>query len=193
MPLSLDPRRPREPAGNIPDLTATVSASTAKRTPRIDPKSCGMQSEVRAGLRDGIFTASILHLPGPRQCPGDPCPLRPAGQRHALPNRRPSHQRTRPSRRPSRENHQAAGRTHGMHARLSGPRQAGISRQRGPSVAVRGNPTVTPTVLAAWTPSAICPWIPQHAALQRYKVTHGGTKQTARIAALTQLAGRFRR
>lgn len=171
MPLSLDPRRPREPAGNIPDLTATVSASTAKRTPRIDPKSCGMQSEVRAGLRDGIFTASILHLPGPRQCPGDPCPLRPAGQRHALPNRRPSHQRTRPSRRPSRENHQAAGRTHGMHARLSGPRQAGISRQRGPSVAVREK--ADSARRPSWwqgRPSAIRPWMPQHNGLQRPKV-----------------------
>jgi hypothetical protein len=36
-----------------------------------------------------------------------------------------------------------------MHARLSGVRQARTRRQRGPSVAVRGKPTVTPTVPAA--------------------------------------------
>src|SRR5208283_2116472 len=62
-----------------------------------------------------------------------------------------------------------------MHARLSGTRQAGTRRQRGPSVAVRGKPTVTRTVLTARTPSAICPWIPQYRGRQRDKVTHDYT------------------
>ena len=51
------------------------------------------------------------------------------------------------------------------------------------------------THTAPWplSPSAICPWSPQHRGLQRPKVTHGGTKKTARIAENSQLAGRFRR
>jgi len=74
----------------------------------------------------------------------------------------------------------------GMHARLSGTRQAATRRRRGrpwlsvesgPSVAVRGKSTVSPTVLCGRTPSAICPWTPQHAALQRPKVTHPGTEK----------------
>jgi hypothetical protein len=81
-----------------------------------------------------------------------------------------------------------------MHARLSGARQAGTCRQPGPSVAVREKPTVTPTARPARTPSAICPWTPLHSALQRYKVTHDGTRRkTARIAENSQLAGRFPR
>jgi hypothetical protein len=54
-------------------------------------------------------------------------------------------------------------------------------------------PTVTPTARQARTPSAICPWAPRHSALQRCKVTHHGTRKTARIAENSQLAGRFRR
>jgi hypothetical protein len=45
------------------------------------------------------------------------------------------------------------------------------------SVAVRGKPAVTPTVLAARNPSAVRPWTPQHDGQQRYKVTHDGTEQ----------------
>jgi hypothetical protein len=41
--------------------------------------------------------------------------------------------------------------------RLSDARQAGTRHQHGPSVAVRGKPTVSPTALTARTPSAICP------------------------------------
>jgi hypothetical protein len=67
----------------------------------------------------------------------DPCPLRPPGHRHALPTSRPSHQRTHPSPPASpRESHRAVGRTQGMHAQLSGTRQAGPRGWR----PVRGRP-----------------------------------------------------
>jgi hypothetical protein len=69
------------------------------------------------------------------------------------------------------------GELHQMHARLSCARQASTCRQRGPSVAVRGKPTVTPTTRRAPTPSAIRPWTPRHGGPQRYKVTHDGTQQ----------------
>jgi hypothetical protein len=59
---------------------------------------------------------------------GDPRPLRPPGKRHALPDRRPSHQRTRPSPpAPGRSPGRRAD-TQGMHAQLSGARQAGTRR-----------------------------------------------------------------
>ena len=80
-----------------------------------------------------------------------------------------------PSRPPSSpEKITRAGRTHtGMHARLGGTRQA---RTRS------GLDTRTPqaaTHTAAWplSPSAICPWMPQHSGLRRYEMTHSGTKQ----------------
>jgi Protein kinase domain len=45
----------------------------------------------------------------------------------------------------------------GMHARLSGSRQAGTRDRRGPSMAVRGKPTVHTDRPSGRTPSAICP------------------------------------
>ena len=66
-------------------------------------------------------------------------PLRPSGKRHAFPNSRPSHQRTCPSPpAPGRSPGRRAD-TQGMHAQLSGTRQAGTRDRRGPSVAVRGS------------------------------------------------------
>jgi hypothetical protein len=65
----------------------------------------------------------------------------------------------------------------GMHARLSGSRQAGTRDRRGPSVAVRGKPTVRTDRPGGRTPSAICPWTARHRDLQRDKVTHGGTEK----------------
>jgi hypothetical protein len=81
---------------------------------------------------------------------GDPRPLRPPGKRHTLPNRCPGHQRTRPSP-PAIPRGKPPGRRadRGMHARLSGARQAGTRDRRGPSVAARGSRRCTPTVLAA--------------------------------------------
>ncbi len=65
----------------------------------------------------------------------------------------------------------------GMHARLSGSRQAGTRDRRDPSVAVRGKPTVHTDRPRGRTPSAICPWTPRHSGPRRYKVTHGGTEK----------------
>jgi hypothetical protein len=66
---------------------------------------------------------------------GDACPLRPPGQRHALPDRRPSHQRTRPHHLGG--SHRAAGRTHGD-ARSTQRRAS--SRNTRPARPVRGRP-----------------------------------------------------
>jgi hypothetical protein len=65
----------------------------------------------------------------------------------------------------------------GMHARLSGSRQAETRGRRGPSVAVRGKPTVHTDRPRGRTPSAICPWTPRHSGPRRYKVTHDGTEK----------------
>ena len=48
---------------------------------------------------------------------------------------------------------------------------------RPPSVAVRAKPTVPHTAPRPRFPSAMRPWTPQHSALQRYKMTHHGTKE----------------
>ena len=89
---------------------------------------------------------------------GGPRPLRP-------PARPPSHSPVPPAQssvhlpspvhrpRPGKPRGTASG-YRGMHAPFSGPRQAGTRRRNGPSVAVRGKPTVPPTVLTAQTPSA---------------------------------------
>ena len=51
---------------------------------------------------------------------GGPRPLRPPGKRHALPDRQPSHHRTRPSpAAPPRETGRAAGGRREMHAQLA--------------------------------------------------------------------------
>jgi len=61
-----------------------------------------------------------------------------------------------------------------IHQRNPG-RPAGTSRRRDPSVAVRGKPTVTPTVPTARTPSAIRPWFPGYNGTRRYKAARPGT------------------
>jgi hypothetical protein len=119
---------------------------------------------------------------------GDPCPLRPPRKRHGLPDRQPSHHRTRPS--PAalpRETGRAAGGRREMHAPLGRERQVGtrpprtlsVARpsSRPPSVAVRAKPTVPHTAPRPRFPSAMRPWTPQHSALQRDKVTHAGTEK----------------
>ena len=50
-------------------------------------------------------------------------------------------------------------------------------RRGSPSVAVRGKPTVHTDRPGGRTPSAMCPWTPRHRDLQRYKVTHDGTRR----------------
>ena len=61
--------------------------------------------------------------------------------------------------------------------RVAKPATSASPRQRGPSVAVRAKPTVTPTVQPAPPPSGIRPWTPQRDGLQRYTVTHAGQRR----------------
>jgi len=118
----------------------------------------------------------------PHGCPG---PSNPADERSGQP-RPPAHPQSvtvsrtvtpvisaPPSRPPALRENTGPPRGHtGMHARLDSARQAGTRRRRRrPSVAVRGKPAATPTVPAARTPSAMRPWMPQHSAQQRDKVT----------------------
>ena len=79
----------------------------------------------------------------------------------------------------------------GMHARLSGSRQAGIRDRRGPSVAVRGKPTVHTDRPGGRSPSAICPWTPRHSGPQRYKVTHDGTEKNGPLVREFAASGPF--
>ena len=81
----------------------------------------------------------------------------------------------------------------GMHAHLSDARQAGTRRQRGPSVAVRGNQRCRRPFLR---PGRRPLYVRGH----RNTAVHSATsdtprdrEETARIAANPQLAGRFRR
>jgi len=137
-------------------------------------------AEQLAHQQGGVIPARVPGTEHPAdERAGDPRPLRPPGHRHALPDLPPSYQRTRlPRPPPPPGNHRGrqAGCT-GMHARLSGSRQAETRDRRGPSVAVRGKPTVHTDRPSGWTPSVICPWTPRHRDLQRYKVTHDGTEK----------------
>ena len=63
----------------------------------------------------------------------------------------------------------------GMHARLSGSRQAGTRDRRGPSVAVRGKRTVHTDRPRGRAPSAMCPWTPRHSGRQRSTAVQGDT------------------
>jgi hypothetical protein len=105
---------------------------------------------------------------------GDACPLRPPGQRHALPDRRISHQRTRPSRPHHPGSHRGAGRTYGD-ARST--QRLTSSRNTRPARPVRGRPwksrRCTPTVLAARTPSAMS----VDTATQRSTAIQGDTRR----------------
>ena len=110
---------------------------------------------------------------------GDPRPLRPPGHRHALPDRQPSHQRTRPSPLdpPPGESPGRPGRWTGCtldSAAHVKPEHATGAARPWPSVESR---RCTPTVLAAGRRPLICPWTPRHRDLQRYKVTHDGTEK----------------
>jgi len=122
----------------------------------------------------------------PHGCPGPDtrqrtrrpaAPAQPARQASRSPGPLPSLQRTPFPGRPRPGIARATKRTHWMHARLGGAPQARPRRQRGPSVAVRGKPPVTPTARQAQTPSAIRPWTPQHHGPQRDKATHHRTEK----------------
>jgi hypothetical protein len=107
-----------------------------------------------------------------RRTLGPAAPALPTRKCHGLPDRYPVISAP-PSRPPALRENTGPPRGHtGMHARLDSARQAGTRRRRRrPSVAVRGKPAATPTVPAARTPSAMRPWMPQHSAQQRDKVT----------------------
>ena len=99
-----------------------------------------------------------------------------------------------PARRPRpRKQPDSRGGHRGMYARSGGARQAGTSRQRGPSVAVRGKPTVRTD--RASGPDAVR-YTSVDTATHRLTVTHADTrrdkKKTARLTENSQLAGRFR-
>jgi len=99
---------------------------------------------------------------GSRASPGPPSASRPARYNSGIPG--PLRPVTSTWTMPSRRNRAGQADTRGTHARLSGARQAGTRCWRGPSAAVRGKPTATPTVLTPQTRSAICPWT-RHAAV----------------------------
>jgi hypothetical protein len=139
----------------------------------------------------GVTSARVPRTKHPaHERSGDTRPLRPPGKRHALPDRQPSHHRTRPSpAAPPRETGRAAGGRRDMHAHLSRERQAGATGSartssvarpwsRPPSVAVRE--TADGAHRPSWRhprPSAIRPWTPQYDGLQRDKMTHHGTEK----------------
>jgi hypothetical protein len=115
---------------------------------------------------------------------GDPRPLRPPGHRHALPNRRPGHQRTRPSPPVPGEPPGRQADT-GMHAPLGGACQAGKT----PASAARPRPSVEkPTVRTdrPHGPDAVR-YTSVDTATQRSAARQGDTprdrEETARIAA----------
>jgi hypothetical protein len=72
-------------------------------------------------------------------------------------------------------NHRA-GRTH-RDARSTQRLTSSRNTRPARPVAVRGNPAVHTDRPSGRTPSAMCPWIPRHRDLQRYKVTHRGTRR----------------
>ena len=127
-------------------------------------------SDPERAKQAGYGRAGLPHLIGP------------ARERRAFPNRHSSYQRTAlPARHAPRGSTGAPGGHTGMHARLSRERQAGTSRRiehlrtrRGPDP---GQQAATHTAPRPLSPSAICPWSPQHRGLQRPKVTHGGTER----------------
>jgi hypothetical protein len=119
-----------------------------------------------------------------------PRPLRPSRKRHALPNRPPSHQRTRlPGRpRPGKSRGPASGHMR-MHARLGGKRQA------------RDTPgTGTGTPSSGYPHRSLAPIPVRYAsvdtATQRPTALQGDTRrdreETPRQHEISQLAGRFR-
>ena len=127
-----------------PALTATVTVSPGS------PTRYTAHYYRKARLPVGQphpCTGAPGRAPRPRT-PGRPAPAPPAppASRSPEPPPRSSAHPPFPAA-PARENHRRAGRTHGMHARLSGTRQAGTRRQRGPSVAVREKADGVPTVL----------------------------------------------
>jgi hypothetical protein len=133
-------RRPR--AAVIGHLHTDKSVSRADRDrdcpARITrPAMPDTIAEQLAHQQGGVISARVPGTEHPDcERAGDPPTLRQPGKRHALPDHRPDHQRTRPSRPhyPGGKPPGWCGHT-GMHARLRGSRQAGTRNRR-----VRGRP-----------------------------------------------------
>ena len=120
-----------------PPAARTVTGPSSLQRPNRYAGRCSRTARSPAERRHPGTDARPGH-PG-RERAGNPGPLRPPGRRHALPENRPGHQRTRLPRaapRPGKPPGTAAGHT-GMHARPGGPRQA---RDTPPARPVRGRP-----------------------------------------------------
>lgn len=120
-----------------------------------------------AHQQDGGITA-----PGPQsRTRRQPAPAQPSS-RHAPPDRRLSHQRTRPARpRPLRE---ATGPPDGRAGGCTVGSAAPARPVRGRPWKADGAPRPS---RRHQRPSAIRPWTPRHAGPQRSKMTHGGTEK----------------
>jgi hypothetical protein len=132
-------------------------------------------AEQLAHQQGGVIPARVPRTEHPGcEHADDTRPLLPPGHRHALPDHRPSHQRTRPSP-PSTT---PGGKPPGRRADTRGCTldSAAHVKPEHPADAARPWPSVenrrcTPTVPGAPIPSAMRPWTPRHRDLQRYKVT----------------------
>ncbi len=129
----------------------------------------------------------------PYERAGGPRPLRPPGHRHALPNRHPSHQRSRLPRPSPGENHQGSGPAHGD-ARSTRPGTS--SQDTPPARPVRGRPWKADGYTdRSGGPDAVR-YASVDTATQGSTARQGDTRrdreETARIAENPRLAGRFR-
>ena len=191
--VRLRSRSPRPPSGSrragsspgTPEPLRTGDLDPDRPAARLD-RSCDLSPGAaellwRILLSKARSPAVPRHpapMPGQGTCRRTRGPAAPARLAARPPGPYPSNQRTRPSRAALATGiARTTGRTHRMHARLSGARQARTRCQCGLSVAVRGKPTATPTARPARSPSAIRPWTPQHDGLQCNKMTHHATEK----------------
>jgi hypothetical protein len=156
-PVAGMPSRPQPPTGYAGHYCRTARSPAGRRHPR-------------TGARDRAPRRRTRGRPAPAP------PARPPSRSPGSAVQPSAHPPSPAAPPPANHRGRQAGCT-GMHARLSGSRQAGTRDRRGPSVAVRGKPTVRTDRPGGRTPSAICPWTARHRDLQRDKVTHGGTEK----------------
>jgi hypothetical protein len=155
---------PGRDRGRLPDRPSAVLHAIAGQLPVYQ--------------QDGDIPARMHGAGHPSANADDPRPRRPRRIRHALPDRRPGHQRTRPS--PARLTAGSPGRRTGTRGYTPGtpgnvkPEHAASAARPWPSVK---QPTVRTDRDGARIPSAIRPWTPRHSGPQRDKVTHHGTEK----------------
>jgi len=166
-------RSPPHGQDRRPPLTATVPPSARPAMPDTVTGQLAHQ-------QGGVIPAQVPGTDHPDcERAGDPRPLAPSGHRHALPDLRPSHHCTptspasRPSTSPGPAGH-VYGDARSTQLLTSSRNTLSARPVRGCSWKADGahRPLRWPG-----RPSAICPWTPRHAGLQRYKVTHGGTEK----------------